>query len=694
MAANGYFDKKITSWLTLRLRWVANSQSIENNTTNLTVTAQLISSASNGKINSTASKDIEIKINGTSYTSTCTVGLSGNTTKNLWAKTVNVAHNTDGSKSVALACTLGLDVTLSDTPYKDQTVSGTAALNTIPRASTFTRSGTATMGNAQTITITRASSSFTHKLYYTWGGTKTLIASNIGTSYEWSPAVSMAAKIPNATSGSCVLTCETYNGSTLIGTKTLTFTLSVPSSVKPTISAFTLAEAVSGLAAQFGGFVNTKSKIKYTVTAAGAQGSTIKSYAVTIAGQQLTAQTATTAVISLNGVAEAGTSFTASVTVTDSRGRTTSATTTYVVFPYSTPTISCFEVDRCDADGTLNDDGEYLSVTVAVNIAPVNNKNTVAYGLLYKGTNDAEYSSIDFTGSGYSYNGTTYYTAVIFSTDHSFDILFTASDYFTTVAKTTNLSTAKPILDILADGSGMAFNKVAELSGVADMGFKHRFFSGIMPLILPEEANLNDYTTPNFFASRATAAVVKYLNCPVTSGTFDLEVTAVGNEGQIKQRLTTCSKTAPKVFERFYYQSAWGEWLKVSDFGNTLLWDGSSLATGGYYMTASHTITLSEAVSKQPTGIVLVFSYFENGKAQNNSFNYVFVPKTHVALHNDLGVVCQLSGANPFHWVASKYLYVSDLAIKGNNYNNTTGTAASGITYHNEAYVLRYVVGV
>ncbi len=111
-------------------------------------------------------------------------------------------------------------------------------------------------------------------------------------------------------------------------------------------------------------------------------------------------------------------------------------------------------------------------------------------------------------------------------------------------------------------------------------------------------------------------------------------------------------------------------------------------------MTASHTITLSEAVSKQPTGIVLVFSYFENGAAQNNSFNYIFVPKAHVALHNASGVICQLSGANPFHWVASKYVYVSDLTIKGNDYNNTTGTAASGITYHNEAYVLRYVVGV
>lgn len=490
MATSGYFDKKITAWLTLRLRWVANSQSVSDNTTNLTVTAQLVTSG--GDINSTASKDISITINGTKYNSTCTVGIGRNTTKNLWAKTAPVAHNSDGSKNVALSCVVEFNVELSGKVYESATVSGTATLNNIARASTFTRSGTAIMGNAQTITITRASSSFTHKLYYTWGGTKTLIASNVGTSYTWTPLVDMAAKIPNATSGSCVLTCETYNGSTLIGTKTLTFKLSVPSSVKPTISAFTLAEAVSGLAAKFGGFVNTKSKIKYTVTAEGAQGSTIKSYAVTIAGQQLTARTATTAAINLAGVTIEGTSFTANVTVTDSRGRTASATADYTVFAYTPPQITCFEADRCDINGALNDDGEYLSIKVMARVSAVNNKNSVAYALLYKGAGETEYKNIpEFEGSGYAYADITYYTAVVFSTESSFDIRFTASDYFTTVAKTTKLSTAKPILDILFDGSGIAFNKVAEKSGAFDIGFEPIYSSGRGLKIITAELRAN-----------------------------------------------------------------------------------------------------------------------------------------------------------------------------------------------------------
>ena len=55
------------------------------------------------------------------------------------------------------------------------------------------------------------------------------------TGYDWLVPESLAAQIPNAASGKGTLTCETYSGSTYIGTKSVTFTASVPGSMKPTV---------------------------------------------------------------------------------------------------------------------------------------------------------------------------------------------------------------------------------------------------------------------------------------------------------------------------------------------------------------------------------------------------------------------------------------------------------------------------
>lgn len=89
------------------------------------------------------------------------------------------------------------------------------------------------MGSATTISISRASSSFTHTLTYSFGSaTGTITTKATSTSVSWTPALALANQIPSTTSGTCTITCDTYNGSTKIGTKTCTLTLTVPVSVK------------------------------------------------------------------------------------------------------------------------------------------------------------------------------------------------------------------------------------------------------------------------------------------------------------------------------------------------------------------------------------------------------------------------------------------------------------------------------
>ncbi len=111
------------------------------------------------------------------------------------------------------------------------------ALTAIPRSSTISCS-TAYIGSNATITINRASSSFTHTLDYQFGslsGNITTKTSNTSISFALPEA--FYAQIPNAQSGSGTITCKTYNGSTLIGTNTCTFWAKCDESeCKPTLS--------------------------------------------------------------------------------------------------------------------------------------------------------------------------------------------------------------------------------------------------------------------------------------------------------------------------------------------------------------------------------------------------------------------------------------------------------------------------
>lgn len=121
---------------------------------------------------------------------------------------------------------------------------------------------------------------------------------------------------------------------------------------------------------------------------------------------------------------------------------------------------------------------------------------------------------------------------------------------------------------------------------------------------------------------------------------------------------------------------------------NKVLWSGT------YYMTESHKITLSESVQAQPNGIVLVWSPYIDGVAQNYGFTTHFIPKYHVKTHAGAGMDFYMF-RQCFSRAACKYLYVNNTTITGHANNVTAGTGTeTGIKYDNSYYVLRYVIGV
>ena len=117
-----------------------------------------------------------------------------------------------------------------------------------------------------------------------------------------------------------------------------------------------------------------------------------------------------------------------------------------------------------------------------------------------------------------------------------------------------------------------------------------------------------------------------------------------------------------------------------------VLWEGYR------YMTADHTNALAEPISKQVSGIVLVFSAYEDGTVKDHHFESCFIPKHLVAAIPGGGHNCKLCTSD-FSYIGTKYLYISDTTIKGHDNNSKTGTK-NGVTFANNHWVLRYVIGV
>ena len=260
----------------------------------------------------------------------------------------SIVGNADGTKSVSIAANFQC-FTLDGRGGSGWSVSGSqnVTLHTIPRTSSISMPAT-TMGSANNITITRASSSFTHTLTYSFGSaTGTIATKTTSTSVSWTPPTSLASQIPNSTSGSCTLTCYTYNGSTLVGTSTATVTLSVPTSIKPTITSITATRVNGDVPSSWGIYVQPKSKVTLTLNgAAGAGGSTISSYSITGGGLSYTQSSVTTGFLNTSG------SITFTGKVCDSRGRwSDEKTVTITVVAYAAPKISAYSTHRCTSAG-------------------------------------------------------------------------------------------------------------------------------------------------------------------------------------------------------------------------------------------------------------------------------------------------------------------------------------------------------
>ena len=381
----------------------------------------------------------------------------------------SITGNTDGTKSVTIAFNFsGYTIEGDGANGFNVNTSNTVALYTIPRKSSCSMSAT-NLGSTGTISISRASSSFTHTLTYTFGNaTGTIATKTSSTSVSWTPSLTLANQIPNSTSGTVTITCSTYNGNTLIGSTTCTATLSVPSSVVPTLTSLTATRVDGTVPSSWGIYVQNKSKATLTINGAtGSYGSTISAYSITGGGYSSTASSMTTGLLTTSGTI----TFTAKVK--DSRGRWSAEKTVSIsVVAYSPPTFTNYLTQRCNSSGTVTTNGTYGRGLINFTYASCSSKNTITTAVAYKRSTASSYTTTSVTfssGTAFTFGGGN------LSTDYSYDIRYTLTDAFGSIIVVDTLSTASVLMDFKSGGTGIGVGKVAETDNLFDCGMNAKF---------------------------------------------------------------------------------------------------------------------------------------------------------------------------------------------------------------------------
>ena len=232
--ASGVISTKVASNYELSIEWTSSINTTGNYST---VTAKMYWEADRyGSVNSSTVKDGAIIIDGTTFTFSGAglADLNPGQKKLIATKSKNVYHNTDGTKNFSLDGYFDADVTLSGTKYSRINLTAkTFSLDDIPRKSSLSSSPSFTSTENYTLTISRASSSFSHIAYIdvqkrdgSWQFIKSIDFSTSETSNSSSWNVTDNTRVFDALDGRSSapmrINLNTYNGSSNLGYNTYT----------------------------------------------------------------------------------------------------------------------------------------------------------------------------------------------------------------------------------------------------------------------------------------------------------------------------------------------------------------------------------------------------------------------------------------------------------------------------------------
>lgn len=424
----------------------------------------------------------------------------------------------------ALSSSSGTCTIYCDT-YNGSTLIGTKSTSltiSYPDATNVSLSASSVnFGGSITITHNRAVTDYRITVRYSFAGSSGTIANKVASnSTSWTVPNDLMTKIPNATSGTVTIYCDTYYSDKLIGTRSATFTAIVPSSIRPSFNTITHSEA-NPIVASLGlnKYVQGESKITFGISGAqGAYGSTIKSYKITFEGKDYISSSATSDIVKGSG------SLTVTGTITDSRNRTYSKSITIEVLEYQHPRLTKLYVQRINSDDSKNPLGTSAKVSYEGTFFTLEGKNNCTVTVKVKETNSSQWQitqTKNFNSS--SFKGESIMNE--YDKTKSYDMQIEVKDKLNTVTIDSYIPTA--IVAISLSKAGVGIGKVHERGALDVKG--DGYFDG--NIFLGQNKRINN--APRLFDLTGQVQTQSYVRsvialCEVTNDNPNLNSFSVG----------------------------------------------------------------------------------------------------------------------------------------------------------------------
>lgn len=503
------------------------------------------------------------------------------------------------------------------------------------------------IGDETKITLTTYGKAY-HTITYKFGNlTGTVVTKNNNLILFWPVPTEFINELATGSShDTCELTCETYdlNGN-YYGKTTTTFIARLDvnkegPTFNPTI--YDNNSKTVALTGDKNNFIRYYSEAYVTPGSSGKSGATIVNETVSC-GSYKGSYNGTGVVYLIENV-DSGNFV---ITATDSRGATASTTVNRILIPYEKISCNIFDL-TLNVNGTLTFkiEGNYFNE----NFGATNNSLTLKYKINEGSYVSVKNADIEFTGHNYA----AYVTVTGLDYSQVYNVEAVATD---------KLSSA---------GKGNVYNITGK--SLFDWG--------------KEDFNFNVLV-------KAQEGVQVAADQAIYGD----------DEGSLHEALIPLDSTGNTVLGRGGYTRNNGDTIiygtnvdimaheDITINGKSLL-EQNVLWQGGYMMTAGHTINLGEGnrISQQKNGIVLVFSLYRNGAAEDVSINSFFISKKEVELLDGAPHFFFLGINAGFSSLAGKYIYIHDDKLVGHEGNDDVGSSV--ISFSNSSYVLRYVIGV
>lgn len=460
-SCSGNSGSKYNIWLEV----TENSQSIENNSSNVTVKLKLKRNDgySESAYNLNENENyVKITINK-NIVKSCNLQIDtrNNVTVTLLTWNGDVTHNTDGTLDFNVEGTF----TMSGTSVSGGNVSGSFQCVSIPRTSSFTLSKSSVIPNEEVkVFINSGSSAFSHKLILELGDytNKFTISENVS-EYSFSVPEEWANALPKSKIGNIAVTLKTYSNKKSIGSSKKSIVLEVPETenFSPEYSVNIKANKNGLVPGNWSVVLQNRSTLTVKIhTAIAKFGATISSGYIIVGNIKKYGLEADFD-LPESGIIEITTH------VEDSRGFVKEATSIYEVCDYASPTVNCNSLVRCDSLGAVSESGTSALLDFTPYYSSVYGLNYARCYVKYKKNGDSTYSEpILLTQNPFIINGD-------FSENSSYDFVIYVKDAVSSqqFEITRTLPSGYIAFNIRKGGKGAAFGCYSENEEELTVGY-------------------------------------------------------------------------------------------------------------------------------------------------------------------------------------------------------------------------------